>query len=81
MPEKLEKIGEKAFFYCESLESIKIPDNIKEIGDEAFYMCTNLSSVQYKGKTYTSKSLLENDLKNNGVIVGNTLFTRTSLKD
>ncbi|MDA7678622.1 leucine-rich repeat domain-containing protein [Akkermansiaceae bacterium] len=38
-------IGERAFFQCTSLTSIKIPDGVTSIGGNAFRDCTNLTSV------------------------------------
>ncbi|MBR2479906.1 MAG: leucine-rich repeat domain-containing protein [Clostridia bacterium] len=38
-------IGEKAFYYCDSLNSVVIPDSIKRIGDKAFYGCHKLVEV------------------------------------
>ena len=35
----------RAFYYCDSLDSITIPDSVKIIGDEAFSGCTGLKSV------------------------------------
>lgn len=34
----IERIGEKAFYNCEKLQSIKIPNSITQIGKDAFYM-------------------------------------------
>ena len=41
----VEKIGEEAFRYCSSLESVTIPDTIKEIESLAFEDCTSLVKV------------------------------------
>ena len=38
-------IGEKAFYYCKSLESISIPTSVKAISDYAFYECSSLESL------------------------------------
>lgn len=43
--EGLQKIGEGAFRYCESLESITLPSTVTEIGNDAFEYCTNLKDV------------------------------------
>ena len=46
LSKNLKKIGEHAFYYCESLESIEIPDNVEEIGKEAFEGCSSLKSIK-----------------------------------
>ena len=38
-------IGDGAFFFCESLNSVTIPDSVTTIGDNAFEYCSNLTSV------------------------------------
>jgi hypothetical protein len=42
---QLKAIGESAFIYCDSLESITIPAGVETIGDWAFYYCTSLESI------------------------------------
>ena len=39
-------IGECAFHYCRSLESIEIPDGMTSIGEDAFYYCRSLKSIE-----------------------------------
>jgi hypothetical protein len=41
----LERIGERAFFYCNSLPSVVIPDSVVSIDYAAFVNCFSLSSV------------------------------------
>ena len=43
--EKIETIGESAFYSCNSLESINFPSTVKTIGNSAFYNCSNLGPV------------------------------------
>ena len=38
-------IDEKAFYYCQSINSIIIPSNITSIGASAFFSCTNLQDI------------------------------------
>ena len=42
---QLTSIGDGAFNWCESLESITIPDGIKSIGNHAFAGCSALESI------------------------------------
>ncbi len=45
LPSTLEKIGEEAFFDCDSLETIIIPDNVTYIEAFAFYECDSLETI------------------------------------
>ena len=45
IPYGIEKIGNKAFAYCDSLVSLTIPDTVVEIGDEAFVFCKAISVI------------------------------------
>ena len=38
-------ICDKAFWECESLQSIEIPDSVTSIGNDAFYLCESLQSI------------------------------------
>ena len=38
-------IGERAFYDCDSLESIVIPNGVTTIGNSAFYECYSLKSI------------------------------------
>ena len=38
-------ISEKAFYYCQSLESIELPNSVTKISDNAFYECSGLKTV------------------------------------
>ena len=42
---KVTKIGRGAFYFCDSLTSIKIPDGITSIGGSAFMGCKSLTSI------------------------------------
>ena len=42
---QLTSIGEGAFNWCESLESITIPDSVTSIGEGAFCCCAKLTSI------------------------------------
>ncbi len=43
--ESVTKIGNGAFYKCESLECVDIPANVTEIEDSAFYGCTRLAEI------------------------------------
>ena len=43
------KIGESAFSYCSSLQSIEIPASVTSIVGSAFSSCSNLATVYYGG--------------------------------
>lgn len=43
--DKVVAIGDRAFFDCFTLKSVKIPDTVKEIGDNAFRGCIYLTEI------------------------------------
>ena len=45
IPEGTEKIGDYAFYECDSLASITIPDSVTSIGERAFYGCNGLTRI------------------------------------
>ena len=45
IPETIEHIGSRAFWYCFSLEKITLPDSVKKIGEGAFGQCTKLEEI------------------------------------
>ena len=45
IPNSMRKIGEWAFYNCDSLESINIPNSITSIGNQAFVECASLKYV------------------------------------
>lgn len=45
IPSTVTEIGERAFFQCRNLKTIKIPDGVTEIGYEAFYNCRSLKEI------------------------------------
>ena len=60
-------IGNMAFLYCSSLESINIPDSVTSIGYQTFYGCKGLTSITipdsvteiYQSAFYYCSSLAE----------------------
>ena len=53
IPDSVTSIGDRAFYYCDSLTSVVIPDSVTSIGYAAFYYCTSLTSVEI-GDSVTS---------------------------
>ena len=45
LPNTLECIGERAFYECKNLKSIRIPKSVTRIGECAFGFCRNLESI------------------------------------
>lgn len=45
-PDRLDGIGDKAFYACYSLERILIPASVSSIGEEAFYRCLKLTEIK-----------------------------------
>ena len=43
--EGLQKIGNRSFYECRSLESITLPSTVLEVGSFAFYYCCNLAEI------------------------------------
>ena len=51
IPDSVTKIGNNAFYFCDSLTSVNIPDSVTKIGNKAFYFCESLTSVYCKPTT------------------------------
>ena len=45
IPDGVISIAEKAFSYCEKLESITIPASVTSIGEDVFWVCDSLESI------------------------------------
>ena len=54
IPTSVTKIGEYAFYYCDSITSVTLHDGITGIGAQAFAFCSNLSGAIYLPDTTTS---------------------------
>ncbi len=52
IPQKVETIGEYAFFKCTGITSVVIPDSVTSIGEYAFKGCSNLKDVKLPSKYY-----------------------------
>ncbi len=46
----VEKIGDRAFYYCTNLSEVKFSGNLQNIEGEAFYGCTSLTEIDLPGK-------------------------------
>ena len=64
VPEGVEEIGDKAFYYCPSLREIKLPKTLKKIGEKAFRLNANLSKIS-----------LENNKNDYFEVASNVLYT------
>lgn len=79
---QLTSIGDGAFNWCESLESITIPDSVLSIGYSAFEECTALKSITIPGsvlsigqRTFAGCSGLESAIIADGVTsIGDDTF-------
>lgn len=45
IPNSVTEIGNNAFSFCKSIDSIRIPSSVTNIGDFAFYECSNLKHL------------------------------------
>ncbi|MDD7229568.1 MAG: leucine-rich repeat protein [Bacteroidales bacterium] len=45
IPSSVTSIGDEAFSWCRSLQSVTIPNSVKSIGDHAFEQCGSLQSI------------------------------------
>lgn len=59
IPDSVVEIGSMAFWYCEALESVKLPKNLKTISRSMFYNCKNLAIEIPKGITDIQDSAFE----------------------
>ena len=62
---KIIAIGNSAFYYCDSLQSVTIPDSVTHIGNQAFFNCTSLTIVNI-GKNSNLESIGQEAFKNCG---------------
>ena len=79
MPSDIISIGDYAMNNTK-LSNITIPDNVVSIGEYAF-SSNQITSVTYKGSVYTNRSELLSALIQNGVTIGEHIFTDTNLRD
>lgn len=59
---KCEKIGDSAFRYVSSLESIEIPESVTSIGRYAFGECIGLKKIKFKGSVPVFEQILSDDI-------------------
>ena len=51
IPEGVEVLRERCFYYCGALQSVEIPDSVRLIMDESFRACTSLKNAEIPGGT------------------------------
>ena len=82
IPNNVKSIGDWAFSYCRSLDTVMIGNGVTTIGRGAFYQCTSLDTVSI-GNSVTSigqsafmdcKSLTSIDIPNSVTSLGNSAF-------
>ncbi len=49
IPDGVKRIGEKAFMYCYTLDTLSIPATVETIEDKAFYSCSHLRELSFRG--------------------------------
>ena len=47
IPDSVEAIGNRAFYYCQNLERIALPSALQKLSNATFYGCTALSEVTF----------------------------------
>lgn len=55
LPDSLLTIGNNAFHYCQSLETVKFGSGLKEIGENAFLLCGKLGAIELPDSLETIK--------------------------
>ena len=68
-------IGDDAFYYCTSLESITIPNSVTEIGVRAFSNCTSLAEFNGKFASEDGRCLIIDGVLNSFAPYGLTEYT------
>lgn len=76
--DNITEIGDAAF-RCSKITSLILPSKISSLGSYAFVFCQRLSEVEYKSVKYTSLKSLYNALTENGVTLGDDVFSNTAL--
>ena len=61
IPDGVTSIGDRAFRFHKSLESITIPDSVTSIGDYAFYSCANVI-MQCNRNSYAEEYAKKNNV-------------------
>ena len=82
IPDSVTRIGNLAFYWCESLTSINIPDSVTSIGDSAFGYCSSLTSINMPNSVTTignsafhcCSSLTHIYIPNSVTSIGNSAF-------
>lgn len=56
---RVTRIGEKAFYNCETLSGVTIPSSVTDIADHAFSNCSSLKTIVYCGTETQWNSILK----------------------
>lgn len=79
LPDSVTSIGDRAFYECSSLRSVKIPERVTHIGDAAFSGCSSLRSVKIpEGVTGIGRSMFSDCVNLKSVTLPDSL---TSIGD
>lgn len=81
IPNTVSKIGDYAFYHCETIENITIPSSVKSIGNYAFTYCEKLSVVNFSNglnsiseSAFTETSIKNIVLPDSVTYIGNGVF-------
>lgn len=76
LPSTLEYIGEYAFYYCDTIESISLPDGLKAIDEKALSACHKLTEVVIPDSVTTlGDGVFENSYNITSIALSNNLET------
>lgn len=67
LPKGTERIGDRAFYACQSLEMVSFPATVERIGAWAFEDTVNLKQVNFPEKAEDSLEILDSAFCNSGM--------------
>ncbi|MBR7007237.1 MAG: leucine-rich repeat protein, partial [Ruminococcus sp.] len=83
IPNGVETIAQKAFYWCNNIKRIEMPDSVKTIENQAFSSCSNLKEIKLSANlekidnfyTFSNTPWYEEIEKNNDIIyIGKVLY-------